>query len=142
MDGGEAGERPARRRRASAAWSATCRRRRGAPGDRGEYIARFDEEFRERWRALVDWQEKPEAESLIPTADEWAAQVDYVIRTVGADHVGDRSRHGRRAHIGAARRRRAIGDIVAALNRITTPENVRKITGENWLRVLEKAKAA
>ena len=32
-------------------------------------------------------------------------------------------------------------EIVAALNKITTPENVRKITGENWLRVLEQAKA-
>jgi microsomal dipeptidase-like Zn-dependent dipeptidase len=30
---------------------------------------------------------------------------------------------------------------VAALRRITTPENVRKITGENWFRVLDKAKA-
>jgi membrane dipeptidase len=33
------------------------------------------------------------------------------------------------------------GELVTALNKITTPENVRKITGENWLRVLEKAKA-
>jgi hypothetical protein len=33
------------------------------------------------------------------------------------------------------------GDLVTALNRITTAENVRKITGENLLRVLENAKA-
>jgi microsomal dipeptidase-like Zn-dependent dipeptidase len=33
------------------------------------------------------------------------------------------------------------GERVTALNKLTTPENVRKITGENWLRVLEKAKA-
>ena len=111
-----------------------------APGDRGEYIARFDEEFRQRWRDLVAWQEKPEAESLIPTADEWAAQVDYVIKTVGADHVaigldmvGGRSSVPRTAA--------GYGEIVAALNRITTPANVRKITGENWLRVLEQARA-
>ena len=110
------------------------------PGDRGEYIARFDEEFRQRWRDLVAWQEKPEAESLIPTADEWAAQVDYVIRTVGADHVaigldmvGGRSSVPRSAA--------GYGEIVAALNRITTPANVRKITGENWLRVLGQARA-
>jgi microsomal dipeptidase-like Zn-dependent dipeptidase len=32
-------------------------------------------------------------------------------------------------------------DMLTALNQITTPENVRKITGENWFRVLEKAKA-
>jgi membrane dipeptidase len=109
------------------------------PGDRGEYIARFDEEFRQRWRDLIAWQEKPEAESLIPTADEWAAQVDYVIRTVGADHVaigldmvGGRSSVPRTAA--------GYGEIVAALDRITTPANVRKITGENWLRVLEQAR--
>ena len=76
----------------------------------------------------------------MPTADEWAEQVDYVIKTVGADHVaigldmvGGRSAVPRDA--GGYR------ESVAALNRITTPENVRKITGENWLRVLEKAKA-
>ena len=44
-----------------------------APGDRGEYIAGFDQEFRQRWRDLVAWQKRPEAESLIPTVDEWAA---------------------------------------------------------------------
>jgi membrane dipeptidase len=63
-----------------------------------------------------------------------------VIKTVGADHVaigldmvGGRSSVPRSA--------RGYGEIVAALNKITTPENVRKITGENWLRVLEQARA-
>ena len=110
------------------------------PGDRGEYIARMDEGFRERWKALGEWKEMPEAEAALPTADEWAEQVDYVIRTVGADHVG----LGLDAVAGrSAVPRDASGyrDLVAALNKITTPENVRRITGENWLRVLEKAKA-
>jgi hypothetical protein len=31
--------------------------------------------------------------------------------------------------------------LVAALNKFTTPENLRKICGENRLRVLDKAKA-
>jgi membrane dipeptidase len=110
-----------------------------AAGDRGEYIARMDEGFRERWRALGEWKEMPEAEPLLPTADEWAEQVDHVIRLVGADHVG----LGLDAVAGrSAVPRDASGyrDLVAALNKITTPENVRKITGENWFRVLEKAK--
>jgi membrane dipeptidase len=109
------------------------------PGDHGEYAARFDEEFRQRWREMTDWKELPEAANALPTADEWAVQVDYVIKTVGADHVaigldmiGGRS--------GAPRDASGYGDLVAALNKITTPENVRKITGENWMRVLEKAK--
>jgi membrane dipeptidase len=110
------------------------------PGDHGEYIAKFDEEFRQRWRELGEWKELPEAEAVVPTADEWAAQVDHVIKTVGADHVafGLDAVGGRSA---VPRDASGYGDLVAALNKVTTPENVRKITGENWLRVLEKAKA-
>ena len=110
------------------------------PGDRGEWIASMDEGFRQRWKALGEWKELPEAEAAVPSAEEWAEQVDYVIRTVGADHVG----LGLDAVAGrSAVPRDASGyrDLVAALNKITTPENVRRITGENWLRVLEKAKA-
>jgi membrane dipeptidase len=32
-------------------------------------------------------------------------------------------------------------DLIAALKKITTPENVRKISGENWMRVLGQTKA-
>lgn len=111
-----------------------------APGDRGEYIAKFDAEFQARWKELGEWKELPEAEAVLPTADEWAAQVDHVIKLVGADHVG----LGLDAVAGRSavpRDASGYGDLVVALNKITTPENVRKITGENWLRVLEKAKA-
>jgi membrane dipeptidase len=111
-----------------------------APGDHGEYIARFDQEFGERWRALGSWHEDPAAEAAVPNADEWAEQVDYVIKTVGADHVaigldmvGGRS--------GVPRNAGGYAELVAALGRITTPANVRKITGENWFRVLDQAKA-
>ena len=31
------------------------------------------------------------------------------------------------------------GELVTALNKIATPENVRKTIGNNWLRVLKKA---
>ena len=109
-------------------------------GDRGEYIERMDQEFSEKWRALGQWREDPQAQSAVPTADEWAEQVDYVIKTVGADHVaigldmvGGRSAIPQNAS--------GYTEIFAALRRITTPENVRKIAGENWFRVLEQAKA-
>jgi membrane dipeptidase len=111
------------------------------PGDHGEFIARMDEESRERWRALGEWKEDPQAVSAVPSADEWAEQVEYVIKTVGADHVaigldmvGGRSSVPENAS--------GYTDLIAALNRITTPENVRKIAGENWLRVLDQAKAS
>jgi membrane dipeptidase len=111
-----------------------------APGDHGEFIARMDEEFRERWRVKTEWKEDPQAASALPTADEWAEHVDYVINTVGADHVaiGLDMNSGRSAVPGNAS---GYTDLVVALNRITTVENVRKITGENWFRVLDQAKA-
>ena len=112
-----------------------------APGDHGEFIARMDQDSRERWRAMGEWREDPQAESAIPLAHEWAEHVDYVIKTVGADHVaiGLDMVGGRSA---VAKNASGYTDLVAALNRITTVENVRKIAGENWFRVLDQAKAS
>ena len=111
-----------------------------AAGDHGEYIQQMDQEFRQRWLALGRWREDPLALATVPTADEWAEQVDYVIKTVGADHVaigldmvGGRSAVPQDAS--------GYTQILAAIRRVTTPENVRKITGENWFRVLAQAKA-
>jgi membrane dipeptidase len=111
------------------------------PGDHGEFIARMDQDSRERWRAMGEWQEDPQAESAIPLAHEWAEHVDYVIKTVGADHVaiGLDMVGGRSA---VAKNASGYTDLVAALDRVTTVENVRKIAGENWFRVLDQAKAS
>jgi membrane dipeptidase len=77
---------------------------------------------------------------LIPTADEYAEQVDYVIRTVGVDHVAiGLDMAGARS--GVPRDAGGYGEILAAIKKITTPANVAKITGENWFRVLDSAKA-
>lgn len=115
-------------------WTRTAR-------DHGEFGARLDAEIRARHvAAFAPWTEDPEAVPLIPTADEWAEQVDYVIKMVGADHVGiGLDLVGGRSAV--PKDASGYPDLVAALNRITTPGNVRKITGENWLRVLDDAKA-
>jgi membrane dipeptidase len=111
------------------------------PGDHGEFIERMDREFRERWMALADWKEDPSALSSLPTADEWAEHVDYVIKLVGADHVAiGLDMVAGRSSVPADPS--GYPDLIAALHRITTPENVRKIVGENWMRVLGQAKAA
>ena len=92
------------------------------------------------WRALGEWKERPGAEAVMPLAQEWAEQVDYVIKTVGAEHVAiGLDLVGGRSAIPSEPS--GYRDLVAALNRITTPDNVRKITGENWFRVLEQAKS-
>jgi membrane dipeptidase len=110
------------------------------PGDHGEFIERMDREFRERWMALADWKEDPSALSSLPTADEWAEHVDYVIKLVGADHVAiGLDMVAGRSSVPADPT--GYPDLIAALRRITTPENVRKIVGENWMRVLGQAKA-
>jgi membrane dipeptidase len=110
------------------------------PGDRGDYIAKMDAEFAERWKALDAWREDPAAAAALPTEEEWAEQVDYVIKTVGADHVG--------LGLDLVAGRSAVPAtpagypaLLAALRRITSEDNVRKIAGENWFRVLEQAKA-
>jgi membrane dipeptidase len=109
------------------------------PGDHGEYIERFDREFRERWRALADWKEDPSATPFLPTIDEWAEHVDYVIKLVGADHVaiGLDMVTGRST---VPPDPTGYPSLMAALGRITTPVNVRKIAGENWMRVFGDAK--
>jgi membrane dipeptidase len=109
-------------------------------GDHGEYIEHFDHEFGDTWRARGGWKELPALEPLIPTADEYAEQVDYVIRTVGVDHVAiGLDMAGARS--GVPRDAGGYGEILAAIKKITTPANVAKITGENWFRVLDSAKA-
>lgn len=111
-----------------------------APGDHGEYIQHMDQEFLERWLALGRWREDQQAMAFVPSADEWAEQVDYVIKAVGADHVGiGLDMVGGRSSV--PQNAGGYADLLAAIKRVTTPENVRKITGENWFRVLEQAKA-
>ena len=101
----------------------------------------FDKEFGDTWRARGGWKELPELEPLIPTADEYAEQLDYVIKLVGADHVAiGLDMAGARS--GVPRDAGGYGEILAALNKITTPANVTKIFGENWFRVLDSAKAS
>jgi membrane dipeptidase len=102
----------------------------------GSYIEKFDAQTRTNWREVFrPFQDHPEAVPLVPTADEWAEQVDYVIKLIGADHVGiGLDMFGGRS--GVLRDPSGYPDLLKALNRVTTPANVKKIAGENWLRVL------
>jgi membrane dipeptidase len=110
-----------------------------AAGDRGEYIERFDREFAEVWRSRASWREIPDLGPFIPNAEEWAEHVDHVIKAIGVDHVA--------IGLDLAGARSAIpvnsggyGELAAALKRISTPANIRKIAGENWFRVIDAAK--
>jgi membrane dipeptidase len=96
-----------------------------------------DVESRELHRAFyAPWTDDPEAAALIPTADEWAEHVEHTINLVGPDHVGiGLDIVGSRSTV--PKDPSGYPLLVAAISRITTQENVRKVTGENWLRVIE-----
>ena len=103
------------------------------------YIAKFDEEFATAtWRSQA-WREESRTRALIPTADEWAEQVDYVDQAGRRRPCSHRPRRGGRA--AACRRRRRLPD-PGPVAKDHQQDNVRKIAGENWLRVLAAAQAA
>ena len=122
---------------------------------RGEYIAALDAEIRDEkarrrtteargdqygtpWRRLQ--AEDIEAGMPLPTAEAWADHAVSVINLVGEDHVG----------IGLdLMARPAMRDFTAAsyprfteamLAKGLSPATIKKVLGENWLRLLEQAK--
>jgi len=108
----------------------------------GDFIARFDQESRDRTAAVfVPYVDPPDAAAAVPTPDEWAQQVDHVIRLVGPEHVGiGLDMFGGRSGVPANASGYPL--LVDAIGRITTRKNVELITGENWLRVLEQVQGA
>src|SRR5260370_22376073 len=63
----------------------------GTPDDSnyGDFIGRLDQESRDRTAAVfVPYVDPPDAAAAVPTPDEWAQQVDHVIRLVGPEHIG------------------------------------------------------
>ena len=104
--------------------------------DHGEVGSWLDNEMRARHLGVNKlWTDDPETVALVPTPDEWGNHVAHVIKVVGAEHVGiglDLS-GGRSCVLKDAS---GYPELVAAIRRVTTPENLRKISGENWLRVI------
>ena len=101
-------------------------------------IERFDKAFGETWRARGACDARlPELE-LIPTADAcWPSRPTIAPMKVREDHpaIGLDVPGARR---GVPKNARGYGGIVAAINRIATPENdVARPAGENWFRVLD-----
>jgi len=104
----------------------------------GDFIARFDQESRDRTAAVfVPYVDPRDAAAAVPTPDEWAQQVDHVIRLVGPEHIGiGLDMFGGRSGVPADASGYPL--LVDAIGRVTTPKNVELAIGENWLRVLEQ----
>jgi membrane dipeptidase len=87
------------------------------------------------WLVRADWEKKP------PTAKDMADHIEYVVKLVGADHVGlglDYT-EGRGRPDNAIASVTEIVDIVADLTqRGLSKSEIKKILGENFIRVFRK----
>lgn len=114
-----------------------------AESNYGDFIARLDQESRERTRAVfVPYVDPPDAAAVVPTPAEWAQQVEHVISLVGPEHVGiGLDMFGGRS--GVPRDASGYPLLVEAIDRVTTArKDVELVAGENWLRVLEQVQGA
>ena len=113
--------------------------------DYGTYIAALDARLRRGnsrpWRERQ--QELIEAGGPLPTVEEdWTNHVDYAVKLVGEDHVGiglDFNGVGATSlrDVDATSYPRFTESMVA---RGYSPARVRKVLGENWLRLFDSAK--
>ena len=82
-----------------------------------------------------------DAGAPLPTIDDWVEQLEHVIRLVGDDHVGIgldlMSGGGGLQDFDATSYARFTEGM---LKKGLEPSTVRKVLGENWLRVLDAAK--
>jgi membrane dipeptidase len=118
--------------------------------DYGKYIAALDARTRESerrvfltrpWRELQ--QESIDAGVPHPTVEDWTNQIDYAVKLVGEDHVGigldmnGAGGGGELRDFDATSYPRLTEALVA---RGYSAARVRKILGENWLRLLDRAR--
>ena len=127
---------------------------RSPQGDYGEYIAALDAEMRENWTRDrggngfgVPWRELQQktidAGGPVSTVEDWVDHVDYGLNLVGEDHIGV----GLDLWAGSLYMRDFDATSYPRLteslvDRGYAPSRVRKILGENWLRVLDAAKVS
>ena len=122
--------------------------------DYGEYIATLDVKMRESWNGVlpglggyeynVPWRELQQrtidAGGPLPTEEDWVDAVDYAVNLVGEDFIGigtDMMSGGANILDFDATSYPRLTEAMVA--RGYAPSRVRKILGENWLRVLEGA---
>ena len=122
-------------------------------GDYGEFMTVLDRQMRDKW--LTDdwggygygqpWRERQQAAlqrgAPAPTVEDWAEQVGYVITLVGDDHIGiglDMMSGGNWLRDFDATSYPRITEALVAKG--YSDKTIRKVLGENWLRLLDSAK--
>ena len=117
--------------------------------DYGDYIAQVDSLMADQWATQYGfgqpWRERQqeaiEAGAPLPTVEDWTNQVDYVVRLTGPDHVGlglDLMAGGHWLRDFDATSYPRLTE--ALLAKGYSVAVIRKILGENWLRLLDAAK--
>jgi membrane dipeptidase len=111
--------------------------------DYGKYIAALDNEIRSRWRRdySTPWRELSPPDAPLPTVDEWATQMDYLVKLAGIDHVGiglDMNAGGSNIRDFDATGYRRLADALKAKG--YSQADVDKIMGQNWLQLMDAAK--
>lgn len=117
--------------------------------DYGGYITALDALMVSKWRHihgyLQPWRER-QAQVLaqgatLPTPDDWARQIDYIVKRVGPDHAGIGLDQMSGGHWMRDFDATSYPRLTAALRARGYPDAVvMKILGENWLRVFDAAK--
>lgn len=117
--------------------------------DYGKYIKVLDAKMREDWTReySVPWrdlqQKTVDAGGPLPPEDNWATHVDYGVNLVGEDYIGiglDMAAGGANIRDFDATSYPRLTE--ALVEKGYAPSRVRKILGENWLRVLDGAKVS
>ena len=122
--------------------------------DFGKYITELDAEMHDRWVRGRDqrggtaygipWRERHkkaiDAGAPLPTVEDWADQVDYVVEMVGDRHIGiglDLMSGPNLLDFDATSYPRLTEALV---KKGYSEQRIKRILGENWLRLLDAAK--
>ena len=123
---------------------------RAAEVDYGDYITALDARMRDRWINMWGYgrpwrtthDETVAKGAPLPTVDDWAEQMAYLVTLIGADHAGlglDLMAGGLWLKDFDATSYPRLTE--AMMKRGMAREEILKVLGENWLRAFETAKA-
>lgn len=110
--------------------------------DYGKYLTDLDALVTGRWLQNYSkpWRDLTPPEAPVPTVKDWADQVDYAVKLVGENHVAiglDMNQGGSNLRDFDATRYPRLTE--ALVTKGYSAAAIRKILGENWLRLLDAA---
>lgn len=116
---------------------------RSSDKDYGKYLADLDALVTGRWLQNYSkpWHNLTPLDAPVPTVIEWSDQVEYAVKLVGENHVAiglDMNQGGSNLRDFDATGYPRLTD--ALVSKGYSASSIRKILGENWLRLLDTAR--